>query len=205
MGRTEVIATERHQAIADRELGPIAAERGVDVVDLILDLALEEDLATQFRTALVNTDEDAVAKLLASDDTLLGLSDAGAHAGQPLRCRLLERNLLGHWVRERKDLVRWSARSACSPASPPTSSASPSADGSWPGGFADVVVFDPDSVAALPLERVRDLPGGADRLISKARGIEHVLVNGQPIHSTQLPAGAALPGRLLRHGRALER
>ncbi len=48
-------------------------------------------------------------------------------------------------------------------------------------------------------------PGGADRLISKARGIDHVLVNGAAIHSTELETGASRPGRLLRHGSAPER
>src|SRR5207249_4053421 len=70
------------------------------------------------------------------------------------------------------------------------------------GAAADVVVFDPDTVGALPLERVRDLPGGAERLIAKARGIDHVFVNGEPIQSIQFEPTRARPGRLLRHGRA---
>jgi N-acyl-D-aspartate/D-glutamate deacylase len=72
------------------------------------------------------------------------------------------------------------------------------------GRPADIVIFDPDTVAAGPLQRVHDLPAQADRLISYPTGIDRVFVNG-----VELPQpGAApsadwrLPGRLLRHGRA---
>ena len=71
------------------------------------------------------------------------------------------------------------------------------------GLAADVVVFDLDTVGAEPLERVRDLPAGADRLISRARGIEAVIVNGTVIRERGedcVDADAALPGRVLRGG-----
>ena len=45
----------------------------------------------------------------------------------------------------------------------------------WP---ADVVVFDPATVGAGPLRRVHDFPGGANRLVSDASGIDAVIVNG---------------------------
>src|SRR6185436_19127295 len=47
-----------------------------------------------------------------------------------------------------------------------------------PGLAADLVAFDPDRVGPQPLERVWDLPAGADRLVSRSTGIEHVWVNG---------------------------
>ena len=74
------------------------------------------------------------------------------------------------------------------------------------GLAADIVIFDPDTVACGPLERVYDLPAGADRLRVRAEGIEAVLVNGVMIHSAGedlLEPGGALPGRLLRGGAAL--
>ena len=70
---------------------------------------------------------------------------------------------------------------------------------------ADVVVFDADTVAAGPLERVFDQPGGADRLRSDAIGIEAVIVNGTLLRQNNQdmvdPAGE-LPGKLLRNGMA---
>jgi N-acyl-D-amino-acid deacylase len=193
IGATEVIGTRRHAALFGRELGAVAAERGVDVVDLIFDLGLDENLDTQFRTALLNTDEEAVGRLLASDDTILGLSDAGAHAGQ-LCDACYSTHLLGHWVRDKKVLSL--ERAIRMLTSQPADLFGIRGRGRLqPGAYADVVVLDPATVAALPLERVRDLPAGAERLISRARGVEHVLVNGRSILD-----GDELPGRLLRHG-----
>jgi N-acyl-D-aspartate/D-glutamate deacylase len=71
-----------------------------DPFDAMLDLALDEDLATIFTAQLLNSDEAAVGRLLNHPHSLISLSDAGAHltffndAGFGL-------HLLGHWVRER--------------------------------------------------------------------------------------------------------
>jgi N-acyl-D-aspartate/D-glutamate deacylase len=63
------------------------------------------------------------------------------------------------------------------------------------------VVFDPATVGCQPLQRVNDLPGGADRLVAGARGIHAVVVEGTLIREDGRdlvdPAGP-LPGRVLR-------
>jgi N-acyl-D-amino-acid deacylase len=48
-----------------------------------------------------------------------------------------------------------------------------------PGHFADLVVFDPDTVDRGPEILVQDLPGGGERYIRHASGIEKVVVNGK--------------------------
>ena len=72
------------------------------------------------------------------------------------------------------------------------------------GRPADVVVFDPDTVGAGPLERIYDWPAGADRLISKPSGIKAVVVNGTvlPAPEAAWPVDLSMPGRLLRNGSA---
>ena len=70
----------------------------------MLDLALSDDMATRFRIVLDNDGDDEVGELLADKRTLLGLSDAGAHASQ-LCDACYSTHLLGHWVRERKALT----------------------------------------------------------------------------------------------------
>jgi N-acyl-D-aspartate/D-glutamate deacylase len=74
-----------------------------------------------------------------------------------------------------------------------------------PGLAADVTVFDPATVGCGPLRRVQDFPAGADRLVSDARGVRAVVVNGVLVredgHDAIDPEGA-LPGRVLRGGRA---
>ena len=68
------------------------------------------------------------------------------------------------------------------------------------GYCADVVVFNPDTVASAPIVERADLPGGCERLYAGAIGIEHVLVNGAEIVTAGEPTGAT-PGTLLRSGR----
>jgi len=67
------------------------------------------------------------------------------------------------------------------------------------------VVFDPRTVACGRLRRVRDFPGGADRLVADAEGVRTVIVNGTVIREENrdvVDANGSLPGRLLRGGRA---
>jgi N-acyl-D-aspartate/D-glutamate deacylase len=78
-----------------------ASARGVDPSDLVLDLSLESDLEARFRMAVLNYDEDEVEGLLTDPHTMLGLSDAGAHASQ-LCDAGFSTHLLSRWVRERK-------------------------------------------------------------------------------------------------------
>ena len=62
-------------------------------------------------------------------------------------------------------------------------------------------------MGASDLERVYDLPAGQDRLISKASGIEAVIVNGVLLRERNVdviePGAKDLPGRLLRNGAAV--
>jgi len=57
----------------------------------------------------------------------------------------------------------------------------------------------------MPLRRVYDLPGGADRLVADAIGVDAVIVNGTLIRQHDkdvLGTNDRLPGRVLRHGQA---
>jgi hypothetical protein len=52
---------------------------------------------------------------------------------------------------------------------------------------------------------VHDLPGGEDRLVSDAIGIDAVIVNGRLLRQDNrdvMSADGPLPGKLLRGGRA---
>jgi N-acyl-D-aspartate/D-glutamate deacylase len=66
---------------------------------------------------------------------------------------------------------------------------------------ADLVVFDPATVAPGPLRRVVDFPAEGERLTADTpEGVRHVLVNGVPIRvdGEMVPeAQAARPGVLL--------
>jgi N-acyl-D-aspartate/D-glutamate deacylase len=190
-------------ALEERRLVEIAAERGVHWVDLMLDLGLATGLEARFRMPVANNNEDEVAELLLNPDMVMGLSDAGAHASQ-LCDACQATHLLGRWVREKGTLTLEQAiRMLTSRPAEVFGIADRGrlAEG-WP---ADVVVFDPATVAAGKLKRVWDFPGGANRLISEASGIDAVIVNGTVLRrhgKDALAADGALPGKLLRNGRA---
>jgi N-acyl-D-aspartate/D-glutamate deacylase len=201
--RTAISLDPAEPANEERGLVEVAAERGVHPVDFALDKALATNFKARFRTAFLNWDEDEVGELLADPNTVVGLSDAGAHASQ-LCDACFATHLLGHWVRERKALGLEQAVRLLT--SRPAEVFGIADRGVLAVGRpADVVVFDPATVGASKLRRVHDLPAGADRLVSEARGIEAVIVNGTLLREAGedwLGPDDALPGRLLRGGKA---
>jgi N-acyl-D-aspartate/D-glutamate deacylase len=198
-GSIEVAETEKHAALVDRRVAELAAERGVSPFDVMLDLSLDEDLATRFRCIQSNDDEEGIAHLLRARHVVLGLSDAGAHVGQ-LCDAPLPTDLLGSWVRERGVLpLEEAVRKLTS--EPAALFRFTDRGVLRPGAFADVTVFDPETVAPGPLRRVRDFPADADRLTAdQPEGVRHVLVNGVPIRSDGKAHLEAKPGRLVAQG-----
>ncbi|MCR9095085.1 MAG: amidohydrolase family protein [bacterium] len=184
-------------------LGGLAAERGVSSFALMIDLALEEELKTRFHVPMTNDNEAQVAEMLANDHLLLGLSDAGAHTSQLCDADFAT-YLLQHWWREEQAISL--ERAVWRLTGQPAEFLGLSDRGHLvPGAIADVTVFDPDRVGSRPTERVRDFPTGADRLVARSTGVEHVFVAGQAIrrNGEDVPnAGPEAPGRLLRTGGA---
>ena len=187
----------------ERTLAELAGDRGGDAIDVAFDLGLASGLAARFRLAVLNTDEAAVAELIAHRASVLGLSDAGAHASQ-LCDAGLPTDLLGRWVREKGVLSLEEAVRRLT--SEPADLLGLRDRGRLAVDHAaDVTVFDPDTVACAPLRRVRDFPAGADRLVADAIGVRAVLVGGTLIRENGrdvVNASGALPGRVLRGGSA---
>ncbi|MES1989493.1 MAG: amidohydrolase family protein [Pseudomonadota bacterium] len=187
----------------ERLVRDVAAELGCNSIDLALDLSIQSDLQTRFRLPVANADEDEVATLLSDSCTVLGLSDAGAHASQ-LCDACFSTHLLGRWVREKRVLTLEEAVRMLT--SRPAEVFGIKDRGRLAVGMpADVLIFDAETVGAGSLRRVYDLPAGEDRLISDASGISAVIVNGTLIRRNGvdlLGTEGRLPGRLLRHGAA---
>jgi N-acyl-D-aspartate/D-glutamate deacylase len=179
-----------------KTVAEIAKERGVDGVDALLDLTLEDDLENEFTVQSWNTRADRMAELLNDRSVLLGLGDGGAHldmlcdSGYPTY-------VLGTWVRERKVLTLEEAVRRMT--SDPADFFGIKDRGRLaPGMAADLVLFDPATVGsdARP-ERLHDLPGGGKRMVKRSRGIEMTLVNGAVTWENGALTGAAA-GRVLR-------
>ena len=65
------------------------------------------------------------------------------------------------------------------------------------GMWADLVVFDPDTIVAEMPEVVDDLPADARRLVQRTRSVSATVVNDEILLRDGKHTGA-LPGRLLR-------
>ena len=89
--------------LAERPLFELAEAAGRTPVEYLFDLGLESDLEARFRMPIANHDEDEVERLLRDPNTVVGLSDAGAHASQ-LCDACATTYLLRRWVREKKSI-----------------------------------------------------------------------------------------------------
>ncbi len=197
--KMDVEETTTHHDAVGIPLATLAEQRGTNPFDLMLDLALSDgdDLTnTRFRVVLEYDGDDEIGELLADERTLLGLSDAGAHASQ-LCDACFSTHLLGHWVRERKAIPLEQAVWRLT-GHPHTAFRIPERGLVQEGFFADLVAFDPDTVGTTPVERAYDFPGGADRLIVRSTGVEHVWVNGTQTRRDGEEVAGVAPGVLLR-------
>ena len=191
----EVSESQRFPELQGRRVSDLARERGCGPLDVLCEIAVAEDLQTRFRAYIANDDVDAVAHLLTHESVALGLSDAGAHVDQ-LCDAPLPTDLLGNWVRERE--VMPLERAVRKLAGEPADMFGFARRGYLrEGNWADICVFDPDTVGTGPTRRVRDFPADAERLTAEEpTGVRHVLVNGAPIRvdERQLDELDAWPG-----------
>jgi N-acyl-D-aspartate/D-glutamate deacylase len=192
-----------HPELAGRRLLDLAAERGAEPFDTMIDLALEEsDLSLRVGCVLFNDDADEVASLLGEEHCTIGLSDAGAHVGQ-LCDAPQATDFLGNWVRDRDVMPIETAVRKLTGVQAELLGITDRGRLA-PGNWADVVVFDPDTVAPGPIRRVRDFPADAERLTAdQPVGVRHVVVNGTPIQVDGTPVAGATGAGPLRPGRVV--
>ena len=191
-----VPALAKNEGLTDRTVADIAAERGADPLDVMLDLGLEENLETMFIGQFLNVGDEGVARLLKHDAGVVALSDAGAHltfmceAGYGL-------HFLAHWVRElgEFDMADGVRRLTSRPAD---LYGIPDRGRIEPGAWADLLLFDPDAVGVTASERVADLPGGGRRTIRRPIGVHGVFCNGVEVFDgTDYVTNGRGPGQVL--------
>jgi N-acyl-D-aspartate/D-glutamate deacylase len=182
--------------LSGRTLADIGREREADPLDVLLDLAVADRLDTSFIFTYGNDDAGEVTRLLNEDGAVLGLSDAGAHPEQ-ICDAVLPTDLLGNWVRGRGAMPIEKAVHKLT--LEPAQLMGIKGRGTIAEGcFADIVVFDPETVAPGDLRTVNDLPAGRERLVAdQPSGMHHMLVNGTVVRRDErtIPAHA---GRILR-------
>ena len=190
-----------NEGLSGRLVGDIAQERGVRPFDAMLDIVINDDLRTTLWPPPAG-DDDAHWAIRASawddDDVLMAGSDAGAHldrmCGGSYPTQFLAECLRGRGFMPIERAIhnftdkparlfglRDRGRIAA-------------------GAFADLVVFDPETVGAEQARLVHDLPGGAVRLVAGSTGVQRVFVNGVETIRDGESTGAT-PGTVLRSGR----
>jgi N-acyl-D-aspartate/D-glutamate deacylase len=178
-----------------RSIGKIARERSQSPIDVVIDMALEKHLRMFFLTPVFNENQDVVEQMMKHPRAAVTFSDSGAHVSQIMDSSL-QTHMLAYWVRERgaftlEQAVRkmtfdiaafWNLKGRGLLRE---------------GNVADIVIFDPERVAARMPTVEHDLPGGARRLKQKADGILATVVGGAVVLRNNDHTGA-LPGKLLR-------
>jgi N-acyl-D-aspartate/D-glutamate deacylase len=201
--RTTISWYPTEPGLEGRNVQELADDKGQDPVDVMMDLALDADLDMRITQDVINYDRDDIQVLLSDPTTVIGLSDAGAHASQLCDAKY-STEFLSTFVREREAFTLEQGVHMLTQR--PAQVFGITDRGTLEVGKpADVVVFDAAEVGHLGKRRVNDLPAGADRIISDAKGIDAVIVNGTVIRRDgvdQVEPGPGLPGQLLRNGRA---
>jgi N-acyl-D-aspartate/D-glutamate deacylase len=195
--RVHVVRAEKpeNQRYLNKSIAEVAEMMNKEPEDAILDLGLSEDLEMGITLSVINVDKEIVEKILKLPNTLLGLSDAGAHVAQHCDAGLSS-YLLAEWVRERGTLtLEDGVRRLTSELADFMDLRSKGR--LKPGLDADLVLFDPARIRAMPPEWVNDLPGKQPRLIERSDGIEYTIVGGQVLFAHNKYQGG-MPGKVLR-------
>src|SRR5881296_3982042 len=178
-----------------RTVAEVARERDQHPAETMIDLALARDLDLFFLQPIANEDQDYALELMRHPRAVVTFSDSGAHVSQ-LMDSSLQTHLISHWVRRKQAFTLEQAVRMLTLV-PATLWGFADRGLVREGMAADLVVFDPGTIAAEMPEVVDDLPAGARRLVQRTRGIAATVVNGEVLLRDGKHTGA-LPGRLLR-------
>ncbi|MBS0409641.1 MAG: amidohydrolase family protein [Proteobacteria bacterium] len=160
-----------------RKLTEIAEAAGKSPADMMLDIAVADALRTEFQIrGAIHADPEIVSVILDHPLIHIGGSDAGAHVtqfcGAGDTCDMLERYVRGYGKMSLERAVHrmtgepaeaWGVRGRGTLAA---------------GQAADVVIFDPATIARGEEIFVSDFPGETNRYVRHANGIDKVIVNG---------------------------
>ena len=179
-----------NQSVAEAARG-----RGIDPVELIIDLAVKTQLKQLFMQPITATDPKTLFPILSHPEAVMTFSDSGAHVESIMDCSI-QSHLLAYWVRERGQLSLEKAISMIT--HDPARAWNFQDRGKLGEGFrADINLLDPDTVGPQLPEIVSDLPGGGRRVLQKANGILSTIVGGEVLFESGEHTGAT-PGRLIR-------
>lgn len=174
------VTRREHDTLQGRSVSDIAEEQGKEPSDVVLDLALAEDLATVFRWRTESPEwTEAVGTAQLDARMVIGVSDGGAHLARDDGSDWSS-YFLRNWVLDRKV---WSLEEGVRQITQIPAALIGLTDRGVieVGGWADLMVFDPETIGPWRKEFVHDLPGGVGRFKAWGEGVKATIVNGEPI------------------------
>ena len=196
--RVNEVRQDRNFVYEGKTIAEVAKMTGKHPMDAMLDLALDEELRTEFHlTSATGTSREAVSEILNHPYTHPCVSDGGAHT-RYLTGGTWPVSFLTTRVRDEQmmSLEKAHYKISCLPA--------------WIAGFtdrgilkegyaADIIVYDQEKLGFRYDTPVydTDFPGGERRIIQKAKGILYTIVNGVVTFEDSECTGE-VPGKLLR-------
>jgi len=189
-----------NEGLSSRVVGDIAAERGTEPFDTLLDIVIADELQTVLWPAPKDKDPESWRMRVEAwndERVMIGGSDAGAHLDRMCGATFPTR-FLGDMINGRKLIPVERAVQLIT--QKPAQLIGLIDRGTLAEGMnADIVVFDPATIGSENAHMVADLPGGSSRLTADSYGIERVLVNGVAVIIDGQPTGAT-PGTVLKSG-----
>jgi len=192
------VALERNLKYEGLSIADIATAEGKHPLDAFLDIALDEDLETEFaHPADAAGRDEARAERLSNPFVHISVSDGGAHT------RFLVNSVwpvyfLAHWIRDYGLMSLEQGHQKMS-ALPAWFSDMKNRGTLRVGDYADIMIYNMDELGLL-YDKPRfetDFPGGEKRLVQKPTGMRYIIVNGAVTFINNECTGA-LPGKLLR-------
>jgi len=191
------VAHERNHKYEGMTIAQLADQENKHPVDALLDLALDEDLLTEFSHIVAFGDENKIEQNIKNPYAHISVSDGGAHT-RFLTVSTWPIHFLSHWVRD-KQLMSIEAAHQKMSAFPAWFTDFKDRGTLRLGNWADIIVYNMDELG-LQYEKpifATDFPGGERRLIQKPKGLRYTIVNGTVTFEGNDCTGA-LPGKLLR-------
>ena len=198
--RIESVANAELEKYTGKTVEECAQMENRHPMEMMLDIAIADDLKTEFETPARNVREDHAAELMSSEYSLPGVSDGGAHT-KFITIGAYPTDLITWMVRDAGFMSLEEAHYRLS-ALPARCAGFQNRGMLKEGAPADMVVYDLENLKITPEKPkiVHDFPAGEWRRVQYADGYRWIMVNGEVTFEDGNCTGAT-PGHLLRHGR----
>jgi N-acyl-D-amino-acid deacylase len=199
LGRVVVVGPqlEKNRQWLDHDIKLISEKTRRHMVDIFLDMAVEEDLKTEFFGLPPMTSIPLLKEIVDDPWIIFGVSDGGAHTRFLTSGRYPTEHII-KIVREHSmcslEEMHWRLSTL------PAMVAGFRDRGTLTvGAPADIVVYDLQNLKIHDVEIAHDFPGGEWRRIQRASGYRYILVNGDVTIRDDQQTNK-FSGKLLRHG-----